>query len=171
MHLMTMGFKGITWGVNPTALRLEWARSLRETVLPFAGSRLEDLGRKKRRVLGEGYFTGDDCMARWQALGAAFAEGGPGYLQLPGQAPFLAVLEELKLLGEPGEGAVHYSFVFVEAKGHQDGGSGQVYRAGAGESLWDYAWRWQRPVEEVRWANPHIRDIACLEQGERVVRP
>ena len=40
MHLMTMGFKGITWGVNPTALRLEWARSLRETVLPFAGSRL-----------------------------------------------------------------------------------------------------------------------------------
>ena len=42
MHLMTMGFKGITWGVNPTALRLEWARSLRETVLPFAGSRLED---------------------------------------------------------------------------------------------------------------------------------
>ncbi len=54
MHLMTMGFKGITWEVNPTALRLEWARSLRETVLPFAGSRLEDLGRKKRRVLGEG---------------------------------------------------------------------------------------------------------------------
>lgn len=171
MHLMTMGFKGITWKVNPTALRLEWTRSLRETVLPFAGSRLEDLGRKKRRVLGEGYFTGTDCMARWQALSAAFAQGGPGYLQLPGQDPFLAVLEELKLLGEPGEGAVRYSFVFVEAKGQEGGKGGEACRAAAGESLWDYAWRWQEPIEEVRGANLHIRDIACLEQGERVVRP
>ena len=52
MHLMTMGFKGITWGVNPTALRLEWARSLRETVLPFAGSRKGSAVTQTERLLG-----------------------------------------------------------------------------------------------------------------------
>lgn len=171
MHLMTMGFKGITWEVNPTALRLEMARNLRETALPFAGSRVEDLGRKKRRVTGEGYFTGKDCMEQWQALGTALAEGGPGYLQLPGQTPFLAVLEELRLLGEPGEDVIHYSFVFTETKADEGYKGGRVHRAAQGESLWDYAWRYHVPMEELHRANLHIRDIACLEQGEEVVIP
>lgn len=171
MHLMTMGFKGLAWKVNPTALKLEMARNLRETALPFADSRLVDLGAKKRRVRGEGYFTGPDCLQQWQALGAAFAEGGAGYLQLPGQAPFLAVMEELRLLGEPGEEVVHYSFVFTESKGGKSYKGGRVHKAAAGESLWDYAWRYRRDIEDLRRANLHIRDIACLEQGEEVVVP
>ncbi len=171
MNLMTMGFGGFTWQVNPTALKLELGRNLRETALPFAGSRLEDLGQKKRRVRGEGYFTGADCLERWQALSAAFAQGGAGYLQLPGQAPFLAVMEELKLLGEPGEDVVHYSFVFTEEKGGEGYQGGRVHKAAAGESLWDYAWRYRVPIEELHGANLHIRDIACLEQGEEVRIP
>lgn len=168
MNLMTMGFKGFTWQVNPTALKLELGRNLRETALPFAGSRLEDLGQKKRRVRGEGYFTGPEALAQWQALGEAFASGGAGYLQLPGQAPFLAVMEELKLLGEPGGGAVHYSFAFTEYKGGAAYRGGRTHKAAAGESLWDYAWRYRVGIEELHRANLHIRDIACLEQGEEV---
>lgn len=171
MNLMTMGFKGFTWQVNPTTLRLELGRNLRETALPYVGSRLEDLGKRKRRVSGEGYFIGKDCMAQWQALGAAFAQGGPGWLQLPGQAPILAVMEELKLLGEPGENALRYSFAFVESTGGQGVPRGQLYHAAAGESLWDYAWRHHKSMEELRAANQHIRDIACLEQGEEVWVP
>ena len=171
MNCMTMSFAGIPWQVNPTALRLEMGRNLRETSLPFAGSRLEDLGVKKRRVSGEGWFTGPGCMERWQALSAAFAAGGAGYLQLPGQAPFLAVMEELRLLGEPGGNAVHYSFVFTEHKGPVGYQGGRVHKAAAGESLWDYAGRYQVPIEEMHRANLHIRDIACLEQGEEVRIP
>jgi len=166
-----MGFAGFTWQVNPTALRLEMGRNLRETALPFAGSRLEDLGLKKRRVSGEGWFTGADSMERWQALSEVFAKGGTGYLQLPGQAPFLAVMEELRLIGEPAEDAVHYSFAFAEKDGGGDGQGGRVYRAAAGESLWDYSWRYRVPIEELHRANLHIRDIACLEQGEEVRVP
>lgn len=171
MNLMTMGFGGFTWQVNPTSLRLEWARDIKETALPFAGRVLTDLGVKKRRVTGEGYFTGPECMERWQALSAAFAKGGSAYLQLPGQAPFLAVMAELKLLGEPGEDAVHYSFVFTEEKGQEGYRGGRVHKAAAGESLWDYAWRYRVPIEQMHKANPHIRDIACLEQGEEVRVP
>lgn len=171
MNLMTMGFKGFTWQVNPTTLRLELGRNLRETALPYVGSRLEDLGKKKRRVSGEGYMIGKECMAQWQALGAAFAQGGAGYLQLPGQKPFLAVMEELKLLGEPGENALRYSFAFVESLGDEDAGEGRVFYAAAGESLWDYAWRHHCDIGALRAANQHIRDIACLEQGEEVRVP
>ena len=51
MELMTMSFKGMCWRVNPTELRVEYAQNVKETALPFRGSRLTDLGAKKRRVL------------------------------------------------------------------------------------------------------------------------
>ncbi len=171
MNYMTMSFGDITWQANPTALKLQMGRALRETALPFAGSRLEDLGAKKRRVSGEGWFTGPDRLKRWQELSAVFAEGGAKFLQLPGQAPFLAVLEELRLLGEPGGDHVHYSFLFTEHRGPAGYKGGKAHRACAGESLWDYAARYEIPIEELHRVNLHIRDIACLEQGEEVRIP
>lgn len=171
MRLMTMRYKGFTWRVNPTSLRLELGRNLRETALPYAGSRLEDLGKRRRRVSGEGYLAGEGLQEQWRELAQAFTSGGPGYLQLPGQEPFLAAMEELKLLGEPGEGLLRYSFAFAEARGEQACAGGRVYTACAGESLWDYAWRYGCDMERLRQANPHVRDIACLGQGEKVVLP
>ncbi len=171
MNWMAMRFKGFTWPVNPTALKLEMGRSLRETALPFAGSQLEDLGQKKRRVTGEGYFTGEKAQAQWQALGELFAMGGAGPLQLPGQMPFWAVMEELAQIGEPGGDVVHYRFAFAESKSGKAYKGGRTHRAAAGESLWDYAGRYQVKIEELHKANLHIRDIACLEQGEEVRVP
>ena len=43
--------------------------------------------------------------------------------------------------------------------------------AQAGESLWDYARRYEKTMEEMIAANPHIRDIAVLEVGEEVRVP
>ena len=68
MRLMTMRFKGYTWQVNPTSLQVACARSVKETPLPFAGGLTVDLGLKKRRVSGEGYFVGADCMDQWRRL-------------------------------------------------------------------------------------------------------
>ena len=42
MELMTMSFKGMCWRVNPTELRVEYAQNVKETALPFRGSRLTD---------------------------------------------------------------------------------------------------------------------------------
>jgi len=169
VNLMTMRFKDFTWRINPTQLYVECARNLKETLLPFQGGEAVDLGPKKRRVSGVGYFTGEDCAGQWRRLEALLAEGGPGYLQLPGQAPFLAVLDNLKLLGEAGGGLVKYSFAFTEYK------AGARYLgvryAVAGESLWDYAGRFGWDIEALRAANPHIRDIADLKEGEEVHAP
>lgn len=171
MNLMTMRFKSFTWQINPTALNVERARNLKETVLPFAATRTVDLGEKKRRVTGQGYFTGEDCMEQFRQLEALFAIGGPGNLELPGLEPFWAVMDSLKLLGEEGGKLAKYSFSFTEAwSGEVYRGQG-VHKAAAGESLWDYAGRFGWDIEELRRANPHIRDIACLEQGEEVYAP
>ena len=171
MELMTMSFKGMCWRVNPTELRVEYAQNVKETALPFRGSRLTDLGAKKRRVLGQGYFVGKDCMEQWRRLEGLFREGGPGSLQLPGMEPMRAVLSELRLLGEAGGGLVKYSFAFVETwAGESYRGQG-THRAAQGESLWDYAGRYGWDMEELRAANAHIRDIACLGQGEEVYAP
>lgn len=171
MKLMTMSFKGLAWQVNPTALNVEYAQNIRETLLPFAGSKLTDLGAKKRRVSGQGYFVGKDCMEQWRRLEDLFKLGGPGSLQLPGLEPFRAVLSELKLLGGEGEDMVKYSFAFTEVWAGESWRGQGTHKAAERESLWDYAGRYGWDMEELRAANPHIRDIAWLEQGEEVYAP
>lgn len=171
MNLMTMRFKGFTWRVNPTQLNLDCQRNVKEALLPFAESKTIDLGPKKRRVTGQGYFTGADCMAQWRELEAVFSQGGPGSLQLPGQEPFWAVMDALKLLGEPGKDLVKYSFGFTEYRAGETWKGQGVHRAAAGESLWDYAWRYDWDIEALRQANLHIRDIAYLQEGEEVHAP
>lgn len=171
MKLMTMSFKGLCWRVNPTELNVEYAQNIRETLLPFAGSRLTDLGTKKRRVSGKGYFVGKDCMEQWRRLEELFRLGGAGNLQLPGLEPFRAVLSGLRLLGGEGADMVKYSFDFTEAWAGEDYRCQGGHRAAAGESLWDYAGRYGWDIEKLREANPHIRDIACLRQGEEVFAP
>lgn len=171
MNLMTMSYKGLCWQVNPTSLNVEYEQNIRETLLPFADSRLTDLGAKKRRIFGQGYFVGKRCMEQWRRLEELFRLGGPGNLQLPGMDPFRALLTGLKLLGEEGEELVKYSFTFTEASSGELWRGQGVHRAAAGESLWDYAGRYGWDIDRLRAANTHIRDIACLEPGEEVYAP
>lgn len=170
-NLMTMSYKTFTFRDNPVTLTVEEERNIRETVLPFCGTSPENLGRRKRRVRGEGYFTGEDCWRQWSELQAVYCEEGPGSLRLPGQLPFLAVMDQLKLIGAAGENLVKYSFSFTEwESGAAYAGKG-VHLAKLGESLWEYAHRFGRSIAELVEANPHIRDIACLEDGEKVMVP
>lgn len=171
MNLMAMRFRDFTWRVNPSQLNVDCQRNVKEALLPFAPGKTLDLGPKKRRVTGQGWFTGPDCMAQWRALEALFAQGGAGSLQLPGQEPFWAVMDSLKLLGEPGKDLVKYSFGFTEHQAGEPYRGQEVRRAAAGESLWDYAWRHGWDMEALRRANPHIRDIADLKEGEEVRSP
>ena len=171
MNLMSMSFQDFVWRNNPTSLTVSDERTVRETLLPHAGTQTEDLGRQKRRVTGEGYFVGEDCWEQWNALHTIYSRGGAGSLRLPGQHPFLAVMDGLKLIGAAGKNLLRYSFSFVELEGAADYRGKGVHRAAEGESLWDYAWRWKRDIEELRQENPHLRDIGYLLSGEEVIVP
>ena len=171
MNLMTMSFQDFIWENNPTSLTVSDARNVKETLLPYADTETEDLGRQKRRVTGEGYFVGSKCWEQWNELHDLYRKGGPGNLRLPGQRPFLAVMDGLKLIGASGKNLLRYSFSFVELQSEAEYRGKGVHRAAEGESLWDYAWRWKRDIEELRLANPHLRDIGYLLSGEEVVVP
>ena len=171
MHLMTMRFKDFTWRDNPTALRVSCERGLAEAAAPFGESLARDLGPRQRKVTGEGAFAGEDAMEQWGRLSALFAAGGPGLLQLPGVEPLWALLDRLELIGAQGRDLVRYAFSFTEEAGRRPYAGRGRYRAQAGETLWDYARRWGRTVEELAAANPWVRDICQLEEGEEVLVP
>lgn len=171
MNLMGMRFREFTWRDNPVSLRVTSVRQLVEASVPYGESRAEDLGRRARRITGEGYFSGEDCMENWNGLQAAFFQKGPGMLQLPGVPPFWAWMDSLELIGAQGKNLVRYAFSFTEWEGKAAFSGSGVYTAQAGESLWDYASRWGCSMEELIQKNPHIRDICDLKEGERVVIP
>lgn len=171
MNLMGMSFQEFIWRDNPTSLTVTDARALKETLLPYAGSRTENLGRQKRKVTGEGYFTGEDCWEQWLSLQKVYHRGGAGSLRLPGQEPFWAVMESLKLVGVAGENLIKYSFSFLETQAGEDYTGKGIHHAAAGETLWDYAWRYGKTMKEMTAANPDIRDIGALQEGEEVRVP
>lgn len=171
MRLMGMRFRDFTWQDNPVSLQVESAKNVAEVRVPYGESRAEELGQQRRKVTGEGYFSGADCMERWAALQRAYAQEGPGRLQLPGLTPFWALMDRLELTGAQGKDLVRYSFSFTEWEGQPAFSGRGTYRAQEGESLWDYANRWGLSIEALVESNPHIPNINELEAGEKVVVP
>ncbi len=171
MRLMGMRFKDFTWKDNPVSLRVAHARRVGEVNVPYGESKAEELGPQRRNVTGEGYFAGEDCMEAWAGLQRAFSQKGPGLLQLPGVEPFWALMDSLELVGAQGKDLVRYTFSFTEWEGRAAYAGSGTYCAQAGESLWQYSNRWGLSIEKLVEANPHIRDICALEEGEKVMLP
>ena len=171
MRLMGMRFRDFTWQDNPVSLRVTNARNVLETKIPYGESKTEELGRQRRKVTGEGYFSGETCMDSWNGLQAVFSQQGPGILQLPGVTPFWALMDSLELIGAQGKDLVRYAFSFTEWDAQSEYLGSGTHIAKAGESLWDYGNRWGVPVETLVKANPHIQDICNLKEGEKVVVP
>lgn len=170
-RLMSMSFRGFTFPNNPTELTVEEEQTVNETLLPFSGTRTENLGTRHRRVTGVGYLTGDDCWTQWEQLQAECHKPGAGCLRLPGLVPMTAVAEKLQLMGVSGAHAVKYRFVFVEWNDETEPKRSETLTATGGESLWDIARQVGCTVHQLAEANPHIRDIDSLCAGERVVVP
>lgn len=169
-NLASMSYKTFFFSHNPVKLTVKDEKSLKETALPFFGTHAENLGQKKRRVIAEGWLIGEDCWQQWEKLCSVCTEDSPGALRLPWQQPFLAVAEQLQLLGAKGAQALKYSVTFVEWQ-QPTAGAPVTYTAKQGDSLWDIAYQSQKSLRELLAVNTHIRDIDCLNAGEQVVIP
>jgi len=171
LNMMQMKFKDFTWKNNPVELVMGLARNIKEIVIPYVGTKTDDMGEIKRKVSGRGYFTGEVCMEEFNRLQKTFQEGGAGSLHLPGQMPFAAVMQELKFIGVQGENIVEYSFLFKETEGARAAEKSGVYTARNGESLWDYSFMSGVDIETMRESNTHIRNINYLNEGDEVIVP
>lgn len=171
MNLMTMKYKDFTWPVNPVKLEVKQQKNVKEMIIPFSVAYSKSIGMSNKKVSGKGYFTGEKAWENYLELKEVFEKEGVGSLHLPGYNPFNAIMENLVFVGEPGANLIEYSFSFIECKdGFNKGIKADVF-AKEGDSLWDYAYNYKIEMDELVAANPHIRDIASLKEGERVVFP
>lgn len=168
MNLITMKFGEFIFPNNPSELIVKNVNNIKETVIPFSGSRTSNLGRLKRKVSGKGYLVGENSFNEFQSLQAEF-EKGKADLQLPGQDPFVAVMNSLDLTNIDSDNTIEYSFTFTEVLCQEKSRAMKALIAKGGESLWDYAYMHNILIDELVRLNPQIKDIDNLTKGERVV--
>lgn len=171
MNLNVMKFKNYVWPHNPSTINVSVKRDLKEVMIPFKGSVIQDYGREKRIVSGSGQFFGDGCIEQFDSLFFVFKQGGRGYLSLPGMDSFLAVFKELKLVGNSMPNVLTYNFEFWEELTsdmtdldlRED-----FYTVLDGDTLWSIAVKVEIPVETLLSLNTNIKSPNQLVPGEKV---
>lgn len=171
-----MEFRGFRWPQNPASLSVSHGRQIAAHTVPYAGDMLQDFGRRKTVVTGEGVFKGGHAMEQFQQLQAFQEDGMAGVLYMMGLPPIPAKLVELELIGKFTPDKIGYRFVFWEdrtvsmpAASVQPAGG--VYTAQAGDNLWQIANQYNTTVERLLELNPTIQWPGYLPAGWQVVLP
>ena len=170
MKNVPMRFCGYTLHHNPATLKIESVSNIRELNSPCCEPRGEYLGKRLRRISGEGELYGDNSLVQFRELHALLEKGEAGLLSLPHLPAIHAYLTELRMTAEPNENVLGYRFEFRESQPPADGKPASDYYVTIvnGESLWDISYRYRVSIDELVRLNPQIRYIDALEEGERV---
>ena len=190
MKLAPMRYKGFTWPHNPRIYSIDYERKMAVNKVPFGTYYLQDLGRTRRVMRGEGEFVGGDAYAQFGTLANTFYEEGPGLLIHPLWQTANAYFVQLRLEQEPRPDYVRYSFAFWEAtdlysgtvheiagQAGSTGGTGQTslsgtserwYRGGKGDNLWTLALNYGLTMGEIIALNPQIKNPNLIFPGDEV---
>ncbi len=156
MKLAPMRFDGFSWRHNPREIRFECEKQVCEKLTTDGGSLVSELGGKAMVIRGEGELYGSDCAEQFAALLDLYKSSGEGVLVIDRLLPIRAVFEELRLLGQPREDVLTYSFVFREAAPRSREAESSC-AARPGETLWDISYRFKIPIDTLVRLNPGIR--------------
>lgn len=170
MKNVSMRFGGYTFRHNPAKLRIDDEANIVRLISPCTPPDSIALGRKLRVITGEGELYGADCTEQYCGLHSLYEKGSKGLLSLPNMPPVYAYLRELRLIAEPSDDVLSFSFGFIEARGGAEAVTPEdCYTVrDDGESLWDIAYACGSSVDELVRLNPQIRYIGCLSAGEKV---
>jgi len=188
-----MRYKTYTWPHNPRIYTIDFSRCLVQNKVPFGLYHLQDLGRQRRIMRGEGEFAGPEAYRKFGELANVFYSEGPGLLIHPLWQISNAYFVELSLKQEPRPDYVSYSFTFWEDLGYYDVKLKQVaqaknssttattkantsgltgakvkYRVMKGDTLWDLARRYGTTVEQLVELNPQIKNPSHITVGQEV---
>lgn len=187
MNLSPMRYKDYVWPHNPRVYTIDYERQVAVDKVPFGQYHLQDLGRTRRVMRGEGEFVGKDAYAQFGALANVFYKEGAGPLVHPLWQAANAYFVELTLKQEPRADYVSYSFTFWEdlecydgklkleekAQGEQGGQDGQtgsiVHTVVKGDTLWDIACHYGVTVDQLMARNPDIKNPNKIWPGQKVV--
>lgn len=194
MLLTPMRFKEYVWPHNPRVYSIDYERIMAINKIPFGLYYLQDLGRTRRVMKGEGEFIGQDAYSQFGQLANVFYSGGPGQLIHPLWQAANAYFVSLRLEQEPLRDYVRYSFEFWEEANYYSGevrtwssqstqGSGTTQTAQAaqtiqtipvyyqvvkGDTLWAIASRYGMALSDLIALNPQIKNPNLIHIGDEV---
>ena len=188
MTLSPMRYKTYTWPHNPRVYSIDYERKMAVHKTPFGLFHLQDLGRTKRVMKGEGEFVGEDAYSQFGALAKVFYEDGPGLLVHPLWQTANAFFVSLRLEQEPRPDYVRYSFEFWEDDSWYTGMATQLTRTEAtavegaagepvekayhrvvkGDTLWAIANTYGISLTELIALNPQIKNPNLIHVGDEV---
>lgn len=187
MTLSPMRYKTYTWPHNPRVYSIDYERKMAVHKTPFGLFHLQDLGRTRRVMKGEGEFVGPDAYAQFGQLATVFYEDGPGQLIHPLWQTANAFFVSLRLEQEPRPDYVRYSFEFWEDDSWYTGvatkrtasepAQGESTTAGMsrtyhlvvkGDTLWAIANTYGVSLAELIALNPQIKNPNLIRVGEEV---
>ena len=191
MILTPMRYKGYTWPHNPRVYSIDYERKMATNKVPFGLYYLQDLGRTRRVMEGEGEFVGEGASSQFGELANVFHENGPGLLIHPVWQAASAYFVTLRLEQEPLPNYVRYSFSFWEDVDYYSGaasvqtagsiggtgtgtgtspaaGASTRYRVVQGDTLWGIAQRFGLPLETLVALNPQIKNPNLIRPGDEV---
>ena len=184
MNLNPMRYKDYVWPHNPKVYTIDYERKMAVDKVPFGLYRLQDLGRTRRVMRGEGEFVGKDAYAQFGKLANVFYSEGPGQLVHPLWQTANAYFVELTLKQEPRPDYVSYSFTFWEELDYYDGKlkleeteqvasvpveSRVVHKVVKGDTLWAIAKKYGVTMEQLLQYNPEIKNPNLIRVGQEVV--
>jgi len=190
MTLSPMRYKTYTWPHNPRVYSIDYERKMAVHKTPFGLFHLQDLGRTRRVMKGEGEFVGPDAYAQFGQLATVFYEDGPGQLIHPLWQTANAFFVSLRLEQEPQPDYVRYSFEFWEDDSWYTGVATKLTSAGTsadntadgltagaakayhlvvkGDTLWAIARTYGVSLDELIALNPQIKNPNLIRVGEEV---
>lgn len=184
MELSPMRYKDYVWPHNPKVYTIDYERQVAVDKVPFGQYRLQDLGRTRRVMRGEGEFVGKDAYAQFGKLANVFYKEGAGPLIHPLWQAANAHFVELKLKQEPRPDYVSYSFAFWEdldcyedklrleekvQSGKEEQAGSIIHTVVRGDTLWEIALHYGVTVDQLMARNPDIKNPNKIWPGQKVV--
>ena len=183
MILTPMRYKSFTFPHNPRSYSIEYTREMAVQKVPFGRYYLQDLGRTRRVMRGEGEFVGSEAYRQLGQLANTFYENTPGMLIHPVWQQANAYFVSLRLEQEPRPDYVRYSFEFWEAESWEQTRLEQVAQAGEeqqdqlrqvwhtvvqGDTLWGISRDYGVSLETLIALNPQIKNPNLIYVGQEV---
>ncbi len=168
MIISNMRFDSYEWKHNPLTVEVSFTRKMSRQNMPSFGGVVFPTGCDLRVVSGKGEFAGSDCLKRFEELSSLFEKGRKGLLTLPFTNPFYAYFTDLSLKGEATPDLITYTFEFTEAQSKALSRIQREYMPKKGETLFDVAYDFSVPLEELVRLNPQIKRPDELKIGEAV---